>query len=58
MYKYIIQLILILIICILSYFFFKFFLIKPKTKKIIENHIDSTFEKKQTNNVKSIEKKK
>ena len=57
MYKYIIQLILILIICILSYFFFKFFLNQPKTQKIIENHIDLAVEKKQTNNVKSIEKK-
>jgi len=57
MYKHIIQLTLILIICALSYIFFKFFLNQSKTEKIIENHIGSTIEKKQINNVESIEKK-
>jgi Holliday junction resolvase len=54
MYKYIIQLSLILIICILSYIFFN----QSKTKKIIKNNISSAIEKKQTGNVEPIEKKK
>jgi lipopolysaccharide assembly outer membrane protein LptD (OstA) len=54
MYKYIIQLSLILIICILSYIFFN----QSKTKKIIKNDISSAIEKKQTGNVEPIEKKK
>jgi len=54
MYKFIIQLSLILIICILSYIFFN----QSKTKKIIKNNISSAIEKKQTGNVEPIEKKK
>ena len=54
MYKYIIQLSLILIICILSYIFFN----QSKTKKIIKNNISSAIEKKQTGYVEPIEKKK
>jgi len=57
MYKHIIQLTLILIICALSYIFFKFFLNHSKTEKIIENHIGSSIEKKQIDNIKSNEKK-
>ena len=53
MYKYIIQLLLILIICILSYIFFN----QSKTKKIIRNNISSTIENKQTGNVEPVEKK-
>ena len=57
MYKHIIQLTLILIICALSYIFFKFFFNQSKTEKIIENHIGSSIEKKQINNIESNEKK-
>ena len=57
MYKRIIQLTLILIICALSYIFFKFFFNQSKTEKIIENHIGSNIEKKQINNLESAEKK-
>ena len=57
MYKHIIQLTLILIICALSYIFFKFFLNQSKTEKIIENHIGSSIEKKQIDNIESNEKK-
>jgi len=58
MYKHIIQLTLILIICALSYIFFKFFFNQSKTEKIIENHIGSNIEKKQINNLESAEKNK
>ena len=57
MYKHTIQLTLILIICALSYIFFEFFLNQSKTEKIIENHIGSSIEKKQIDNIKSNEKK-
>lgn len=58
MYKHIIQLTLILIICALFYIFFKFFLNQSITEKIIENDIGSTIEKKQINKIESDEKNK
>lgn len=57
MYKHIIQLTLILIIFVLSIVFFKFFLNQSKTENIIENHIGSSIEKKQIDNIESNEKK-
>lgn len=58
MYKHIVQLTLILIICALFYIFFKFFLNQSITEKIIENDKGSTIEKKQINKIESDEKNK
>ena len=58
MYKYIIQLALILLICILTYIFFKLYFNQSKTEKIIQNNMISSIENKETNEIKSIDKKK
>ena len=57
MHKSIIQLSLILIICILSYIFYKFLINTPESKKILPNNIDSTFEQKDIKKTSDVENK-
>ena len=57
MHKSIIQLSLILIICILSYIFYKFFINTPASEKISPKNIDLTFEQKDTKKTSDVENK-
>jgi hypothetical protein len=57
MHKSIIQLSLILIICILSYIFYKFLINTPASEKILPNNIDSTFEQKDIKKTSDVENK-
>jgi lipopolysaccharide export system protein LptA len=55
MHKSIIQLSLILIICILSYIFYKFFLNTPVSEIILPNNIDLTIKQKEINKKSNVE---
>ena len=57
MHKSIIQLSLILIICILSYIFYKFFINTPASEKISPKNIDLTFEQKDTKKISDVKNK-
>jgi len=57
MHKSIIQLSLILIICILSYIFYKFFINTPASEKISPKNIDLTFEQKDTKKTSDVKNK-
>ena len=57
MHKSIIQLSLILVICILSYIFYKFFINTPASEKISQKNIDLTFEQKDTKKTSDVENK-
>jgi len=57
MHKSIIQLLLILIICILSYIFYKFFINTPASEKISPKNIDLTFEQKDTKKTSDVKNK-
>ena len=57
MHKSIIQLLLILVICILSYIFFKFFINTPASEKISPKNIDLTFEQKDTKKTSDVKNK-
>jgi hypothetical protein len=57
MHKSIIQLSLILVICILSYIFYKFFINTPASEKISPKNIDLTFEQKDTKKTSDVKNK-
>ena len=57
MHKSIIQLLLILTICILSYIFYKFFINTPTSEKILPKNIDLTFEQKDTKKTSDVKNK-
>jgi len=57
MHKSIIQLLLILIICILSYIFYKFFINTPTSETILPKNIDLTFEQKDTKKTSDVKNK-
>ena len=57
MHKNIIQLLLILTICILSYIFYKFFINTPTSEKILPKNIDLTFQQKDTKKTNDVKNK-